>query len=360
MFRVYNFAAGPAMLPESVLRKVQQDLLSWQDSGTSIMEIGHRTATFQDMLAKLESKLRKLMNIPNNYKVLFSSGGGQGHFSFIPMNLCGKNKAVDYIVSGTWSERAAKYAARYADVSIVTTATLSSIPAPATWKLNPDAAYVYYCPNETINGVQFADIPEVGDVPLVADFTSSILSDEIDVSKFGLIFASAQKNLGIAGITLLIIRDDLLDQAQACTPEIFNYKLQAEQNSLLNTIPTVPAYMMDLMVDWIINDQGGMVNLAQNNRRKVAKLYACIDNSNGFYTNTIEKQYRSLINVPFTLPTEDLLKHFLVEARQFGLAYLNGHKLVGGARASLYNAMPEDGVDKLIEFMQHFAKKYAE
>lgn len=360
MFRVYNFAAGPAMLPESVLRKVQQDLLSWQDTGTSIMEIGHRTATFQDMLAKLESKLRKLMNIPNNYKVLFSSGGGQGHFSFIPMNLCGKNKAVDYIVSGTWSERAAKYAARYADVSIVTIATLSSIPAPATWKLNPDAAYVYYCPNETINGVQFADIPEVGDVPLVADFTSSILSDEIDVSKFGLIFASAQKNLGIAGITLLIIRDDLLDQAQACTPEIFNYKLQAEQNSLLNTIPTVPAYMMDLMVDWIINEQGGLTNLAQNNRRKVAKLYACIDNSNGFYTNTIEKQYRSLINVPFNLPTEDLLKHFLVEARQFGLAYLNGHKLVGGARASLYNAMPEEGVDKLIEFMQHFVKKYAE
>ena len=360
MFRVYNFAAGPAMLPESVLRKVQQDLLSWQDTGTSIMEIGHRTATFQDMLAKLESKLRKLMNIPTNYKVLFLSGGGQGHFSFIPMNLCGKNQAVDYLVSGTWSERAAKYAARYAEVNIVTTATLSSIPDKSTWKLNPNAAYAYYCPNETINGVQFAEIPDVGDVPLVADFTSSILSDEIDVSKFGLIFASAQKNLGIAGITLLIIRDDLLDQAQAVTPEIFNYKLQAEQNSLLNTIPTVPVYMMDLMVDWIINEQGGLTNLAQNNRRKVAKLYACIDNSDGFYANTIEEKYRSLINVPFNLPTEDLLKHFLVEACQFGLAYLNGHKLVGGARASLYNAMPEEGVDKLIEFMQHFAKKYAE
>ncbi len=360
MFRVFNFAAGPAMLPESVLRQVQQDLLSWQDTGTSIMEIGHRTVTFQDMLSKLEAKLRKLMNIPSNYKVLFLSGGGQGHFSFIPMNLCGKNKAVDYFVSGTWSERAAKYASRYADVSIVTTASMSAIPDKSTWKLNPDAAYAYYCPNETINGVQFSEVPDVGNVPLVADFTSSILFEEIDVSKFGLIFASAQKNLGIAGITLLIIRDDLLDQAQAVTPEIFNYKLQAEQTSLLNTIPTVPVYMMDLMVDWVIEEQGGLKAISEANRRKVAKLYACIDNSNGFYSNNIEEKYRSLINVPFNLPNDDLLKHFLVEARQFGLAYLNGHKLVGGARASLYNAMPEEGVDKLIEFMQHFAKKYAE
>lgn len=359
MFRVFNFAAGPAMLPESVLLRAQKELLNWQDTGTSIMEIGHRTNTFQDMLSRLESKLRKLMNIPTNYKVLFLSGGGQGHFSFLPMNLTGKNKNVDYIVSGIWSERAAKYAKRYANVNIVTTATLNNLPPVGTWKLTPDAAYVYYCPNETINGIQIHNIPDVGNVPLVADFTSSILSDHVDVSKFGVIFASAQKNLGISGITLVIIRDDLLEQAQDCTPEIFNYKLQAEQNSLLNTIPTVPTYMMDLMIDWIIEDQGGLSKVSENNRRKVQKLYNCIDNSGGYYSNNIDKEFRSLINVPFNLPSDDILKHFLVEAAQVGLAYLNGHKLVGGARASIYNAMPEEGVDKLVEFMQQFAKKYS-
>lgn len=360
MFRVFNFAAGPAMLPESVLLKMQHDLLSWQDTGTSILEIGHRTATFQDMLIRLEQKLRKLINIPTNYKVLFLAGGGQGHFSFVPMNLCGKNQEVDYLVTGSWSERAAKYAKKYAKVNIVTTASLTEIPDPSTWNLNPNAAYAYYCPNETINGMQFHTIPETGNVPLVADFTSSLLSDTLDVSKFGVIFASAQKNLGIAGITLVIIRDDLLDQEQDITPPVFSYKTQAEQGSLLNTIPTVPAYVMDLMIDWIINEQGGLNKLAETNRRKVAKLYECIDNSNGFYRNSVKPEYRSLINVPFNFLSDDLLKHFLAEAAQFGLAYLNGHKLVGGARASLYNAMPEEGVDKLIEYMKHFAAKYAE
>lgn len=356
MFRVFNFAAGPAMLPESVLIRAQKELLNWQDTGTSIMEIGHRTSTFQDMLARLEDKLRKLMQIPANYKVLFLSGGGQGHFSFVPMNLTGKNRSVDYLVSGIWSERAAKYAKRYADVSIVTEASLQEIPAPESWKLNPNAAYAYYCPNETINGMQFPFIPDTGDVPLVADMTSSILSAPIDVSKFGLIFASAQKNLGISGVTLLIVRDDLLNQAQECTPEVFNYAIQAEQSSLLNTIPTTAVYMMDLMVDWA-NEQGGLQEIEKNNLRKVQKLYDCIDNSNGFYANKTAKPYRSLINVPFTLPSDELLKHFLVEAGQFGLKYLNGHKLVGGARASLYNAMPELGVDTLVNFMRDFAKQ---
>ena len=355
MFRVFNFAAGPAMLPESVLLRAQSELLNWQDTGTSIMEIGHRTSTFQDMLAKLEDKLRKLMQIPQNYKILFLPAGGQGHFSFIPMNLTGKNKSVDYLVSGIWSERAAKYAKRYAEVNIVTNATKTAIPAASTWKLNPNAAYAYYCPNETINGMQFSAIPDTGTVPLVADMTSSILSAPIDVSKFGLIFASAQKNLGIAGVTLLIIRDDLLDQAQDCTPEIFNYALQAEQDSLLNTIPTTAVYMMDLMVDWINDEQGGLEKVAANNLSKVNKLYQCIDNSNGFYTNLIEANYRSQINVPFSLPNDELLKHFLAEAGQLGLKYLNGHKLVGGARASLYNAMPKKGVDTLVDFMYDFA-----
>lgn len=358
MSRNYNFAAGPAMLPESVLVRAQNEMLDWNNTGCSIMEIGHRTKAFENLLNNLQDKLRNMMNIPANYKILFLSGGGQGHFSFIPMNLCGKNKKVDYIVTGSWSERAVKYAKRYADVNVVTTASLSTIPDTSTWHFTPDAAYVYYCPNETIGGMQVHDLPQTNGVPLVADFTSSILSDEIDVSQYGVIFASAQKNLGISGITLVIIRDDLLDQAQDCIPEIFNYKLQVENNSLLNTIPVSAVYMMDLMVDWV-NEQGGIHKVAETNRRKVKKLYDCIDNSNGFYGNPVEPKYRSLINVPFTFKNDDLLKVFLEEAKEFGLTYLNGHKSVGGARASLYNAMPETGVDKLVEFMQNFAKKHA-
>lgn len=358
MSRNYNFAAGPAMLPESVLLRAQKEMLDWNNTGCSIMEIGHRTKSFQSMLTNLQDKLRALMSIPSNYKLLFLPGGGQGHFSFLPMNLTGNNKKTDYIVTGSWSEKAAKFAKRYSEVNIVTKASISTVPDVGEWKFTPDAAYVYYCPNETINGLQLHDIPETNGVPIVADFTSSIISDEVDVSRFGVIFASAQKNLGISGITLLIIRDDLLDQAQECTPDVFNYKLQSENDSLLNTIPTSAVYMMDLMVDWI-NEQGGLKAIAEINRRKIKKLYDCIDNSNGFYTNPIDKKYRSLINVPFTFKNDDLLKEFLLEAGEFGLTYLNGHKSVGGARASLYNAMPEAGADRLVEFMQLFAKKHA-
>lgn len=358
MFRGYNFAAGPAMLPESVLLRAQQELLNWQNTGTSIMEIGHRTAIFQTFLARLEQKLRHLMTIPFNYKVLFLAGGGQGHFSFIPMNLTKNNRDVDYLITGIWSERAAKYASKYANVNIVTQATQNAIPDKTTWTLNPNAAYAYYCPNETINGIQFSDIPDCGDVPLVADMTSSILSEPIDVNRFGLIFASAQKNLGIAGITLLIIRDDLLGQTLDYVPEVFNYTLQAEQNSLLNTIPTVPVYMMDLMLDWVVSEYGDLKNVAETKHRKAKMLYDCIDQSNGFYSNPIEPTYRSHINIPFNLPSQELLQLFLNEAELEGLKYLNGHKLVGGARASLYNAMPESGVASLVEFMQQFAVKY--
>lgn len=359
MSRSYNFAAGPAMLPESVLIKAQEALFDWQSTGVSIMEIGHRTANFKDMLIQTEQKLRELMNIPANYKVLFLTGGGQGQFSLVPMNLTKNNDQVDYFITGIWSERAAKYAARYAKVNIVTTATKSAIPDKSSWNLNSNAAYVYYCPNETINGIQFAEIPETGNVPLVVDMTSSILSEAIDVSRFGLIFAAAQKNLGIAGITTVIIRDDLLDLALDIVPEVFSYKEQALQGSLLNTLPTMPAFMLGLMLDWIIDEQGGLANVVEANKRKVAKIYAAVDNSNGFYTNSVESKYRSQVNIPFSLPSEDLLEHFLAEANQYGLKYLNGHKLVGGARASIYNAMPEAGVDKLVNFMQQFAAKHA-
>jgi len=357
MNRVYNFSAGPAMLPEAVLLQAKKSLLNFQDTGCSIMEIGHRTPIFQNLLANLEQKLRNLITIPENYKILFLPGGAQGHFSFIPMNLTKHNHEVDYLVTGIWSERAAKFAKRYAEVNIVNTPSSNSIVDKSTWVLNPKAAYLYYCPNETINGIQFDEVPKSGDVPIVADMTSCILSEEIDITKFGLIFASAQKNLGIAGITLLIIRDDLLGYALDCTPEVFNYSLQAEQNSLVNTIPVFPVYIMDLIVDWIIGEQGGLKSVAKSNHHKVSQLYTFIDNSNGFYTNHINPAYRSYVNVPFSLPNDELLHLFLKEAESQGLKYLQGHKLVGGARASLYNAMPLEGVLKLISFMEEYSKK---
>src|SRR3990167_6351404 len=348
MSRIYNFSAGPAMLPESVLVRAQDALLNWKGSGVSIMEIGHRTAAFKDLLLQLEEKLRKFMTIPFNYKVLFLAGGGQGHFSFIPMNLTKYKHRADYLVSGVWSSRAADYAARYVHVDLVASITGNTLPDQCTWVFNPEAAYVYYCPNETINGVQINSIPAHGVVPLVADMTSSILSRAVDVTQFGLIFAAAQKNLGIAGITLLIIRDDLLENALDCVPEVFNYTLQAAEHSLVNTIRTVPVYMMDLMVDWMINEQGGLEAIAAANARKANLLYTCIDESHGFYRNTVDPMYRSQINVPFDLPQDELLQLFFVEAARQGLCYLNGHRLVGGARASLYNAMPEAGVAQLV------------
>lgn len=355
MTRVYNFGAGPAMLPEEVILRAKDEMLDWQGTGVSAMEIGHRTSTFADMMTTLQAKIRKVMNIPENYKVLFLAGGAQGLFSLIPMNLTGKNKVVDYFVSGIWSEKAAKYARHYADVGIVTEATSSSIPEKSTWKLNPNAKYAFYCPNETINGIRFSVIPDTGNVPLIADCTSSILSENIDITKFGIVFASAQKNLGISGIALMIIRDDLLDEAQPIVPEVFNFRNQSDNNSVLNTIPTYPVYMMDLMIDWV-NNQGGVDKIAVNVKNKAAKLYKAIDES-GFYINSIENKYRSLVNVPFSLPSQKLLDKFLVEAENNGLKYLKGHKLVGGVRASIYNAMPESGVDKLIEFMKYFKYK---
>lgn len=344
------------MLPEAVLQRAQKELLNWQGTGISIMEIGHRTPIFQKLLTDLEEKLRQLMKIPPQYKILFLSGGGQGQFNLIPMNLTKYNQAVDYLVTGIWSERAAKYATKYASVNVVAQTNGHSIPDTATWQLNPQAAYVYYCPNETINGIQFHEIPNTGNVPLIADATSCILSEPIDINQFGLIFASAQKNLGIAGITLLIIRENLLEQAVDYVPEVFNYALQSEQHSLVNTIPTTAVYMMDLMVDWLIQEYGNLNQVAQIQRQKATLLYECIDQSNGFYSNPINVNCRSKINIPFNLPTATLLDKFLKNAELQNLKFLNGHKLVGGARASLYNAMPVSGVEQLCDFMHGFSK----
>ena len=354
--RDYNFAAGPAMLPYEVLTTIKNEIFNWQGTGVSIMEIGHRTSNFQDMLNDLQNKLRQVMNIPPNYKVLFVQGGAQGQFSAIPMNLIRYNQNVDYVITGTWSKRAAKFASKYASVNIVNQDINTGITPMEEWTLNKNASYVYYCPNETINGVAFDFIPMVNDIPLVADMTSNILSSVTDISKFGVVFASAQKNLGIAGVTLVIVRDDLLDRYLDINPDTWQYKLLADMNSLINTVPVFSIYVMNLMVDWVIK-QGGVEEIARINHTKANKLYNYIDSSD-FYFNLVDKKYRSLVNIPFNLINDSLLSEFLLDAQTNGLRYLKGHSLVGGVRASLYNSMPAIGVDKLIEFMDYFAIKH--
>jgi phosphoserine aminotransferase len=351
--RDYNFGAGPAMLPSIVLERMRAEIFDWRSTGVSVMEIGHRTPQFQGLIRDLLAKLRSLLHIPANYQLVLTTGGAQGQFDAIPLNLTGVNQHVDYFISGTWSKKAALCAQKYAQVNIVTTAATDSIPDASTWQLNPNAAYAYYCPNETVAGLSFPEIPRVGNVPLVADLTSLIASGPLDYSQFGLAFASAQKNLGIAGVTLVIIREDLLEQAASFTPLVWNYKLMAAEQSSINTPPTFAIYMMDLMVDWMIA-QGGVLALEAINQRKMRKLYHYIDNSE-FYFNSVLPQFRSALNIPFNLLNNDKLPQFLNEANACGLRYLKGHISVGGARASLYNSMPESGVDKLIEFMQDFA-----
>lgn len=353
--RDYNFGAGPAMLPTEVLEKITEDLFDWNATGVSVMEIGHRTLQFQNLLNNLQIKLRKVLSIPDNYKIILTTGGAQGQFDAIPLNMTLNNKNVDYFITGTWSRKAAEFAKKHANVNIVTEATKYAIPDSSTWNLNPNASYAYYCPNETVDGIAFPEIPNVGNVPLVADFTSSIAYAPMDFSKFGIVIASAQKNLGIAGVTLVIIREDLLNQSLPYTPVVWNYKTQVEQNSSINTAPTFAIYVMDLMVDWIIA-QGGVDKIGEINRRKTAKLYDYIDSSN-FYINNIDKKYRSELNVPFNLANNDLLSDFLSQSSHAGLKYLAGHLSVGGGRASLYNVMPEQAVDKLITFMRNFADK---
>lgn len=355
MQRAYNFGAGPAMLPTEVIQQIQNELFDWRGLSVSVMEIGHRTPQFQNLISELKFKLQKVLNLPANYRIALASGGAQGHFDAIPLNLCRYNQEADYFITGIWSRRAAEFAPKYVKVNIATEAGKSAIPDQAHWKLNPQAAYAYYCPNETIDGIAFPNIPEVGSVPLVADLTSSIAFEPLDYSKFGIAFAAAQKNLGIAGITLIIIREDLLEQAHPHTPVVWNYKKLIEQNSSVNTPPTFAIYVMGLMVDWIIA-QGGVEALGVINKRKAAKLYDYIDQSN-YYINNVEKKYRSGLNIPFELKSNDLLPQFLKEADANGLKYLAGHKLVGGGRASLYNAMSEAAVDKLIDFMRDFAAR---
>lgn len=356
--RAYNFCAGPAALPTAVLEKAQAEMLDWHGKGLSIMEMSHRSKDYVAVAEKAEADLRKLMNIPENYKVLFLQGGASLQFSAIPLNLLGKNSKADYIQTGIWSEKATKEAQRYGDINVIEAgASIDgklAITDQSTWNLSDDAAYVHYAENETIGGIQFASIPET-DKPLVADLSSSILSAPLDVSKFGLIYAGAQKNIGPAGLTLVIIRDDLLDQAKAEIPSLLKYSAQAKNDSMVNTPATYAWYLSGLVFEWLL-EQGGVDAIYQANLAKAELLYGYIDSSD-FYNNPIAKENRSIMNVPFTLANADLDKQFLKEAEENHLLNLAGHRSVGGMRASIYNAVPLEGVQALVSFMDDFAKR---
>lgn len=360
MSRVYNFSAGPAMLPEAVLKRASEEMLDWHGIGASIMEVSHRGKEFKSVAEQAEADLRELLAVPDNYKVLFLQGGAQAQFATIPMNLLGDKKSADYICTGSWSKKAIAEAKRYCDVNVAASGEASgytTIPPFESWQLNKDAAYVHYTPNETIGGVEFHWVPDTGDVPLVADMSSTILSRPVDVSRFGLIYAGAQKNIGPAGLTLVIVREDLLGRAWDACPSVFNYQAQADSDSMLNTPPTYAWYLAGLVFQWL-KDKGGLEGMAEINKRKADKLYSAIDAS-PFYQNPVEPQSRSWMNVPFTLANPDLDAEFLKQAEQRGLTTLKGHRSVGGMRASIYNAMPEEGVDALLEFMAEFERNHA-
>lgn len=356
--RVFNFAAGPATLPLEVLEQAKAELTDWRNGGMSVMEVSHRSKAFVAAAQEAEADLRELLAVPSNYKVLFLQGGATGQFSAIPLNLATAESTVDYINTGAWSKKAIGEAKRYAKVNVAAdeaASNYSTVPDQSALKLTQGAAYVHYTPNETIGGVEFPYIPDTNGVPLVADFSSTILSRPIDVSKFGLIYAGAQKNIGPSGIVVVIVRDDLIGKARAGTPTVFDYKAMADDNSMLNTPPTFGWYFAGLVFKWL-KKQGGLEAVGQKNRAKAEKLYGAIEAS-GYYRNPVAKNARSWMNVPFTIPNPDLEKTFLAEAGKAGLTNLEGHRSVGGFRASIYNAMPIEGVDALIAFMKEFQKR---
>ncbi len=360
MSRVFNFSAGPAALPQAVLEQAQAEMLDWNGSGMSVMEMSHRGKEFMSIAAEAEADLRELMAIPDNYKVLFLQGGASSQFAMIPMNLLGAKKSADYINTGAWSKKAISEAKRYCDVNVAATTegtSFSSTPSQEELNLSADAAYVHYTPNETIGGVEFSYIPETGDVPLIADMSSTILSRPIDVSRFGMIYAGAQKNIGPAGLNIVIIRDDLIGDALESTPSMFRYATHADNDSMYNTPPTFGWYLAGLVFKWL-KGLGGLEAMAGINQAKAQLLYEAVDGSD-FYANPVEKESRSWMNVPFTLANPDLDAEFLKGAQEVGLMTLKGHRSVGGMRASIYNAMPREGVERLVEFMHEFESKNA-
>nr|VFJ48847.1 MAG: phosphoserine aminotransferase apoenzyme [Candidatus Kentron sp. FW]VFJ57069.1 MAG: phosphoserine aminotransferase apoenzyme [Candidatus Kentron sp. FW] len=359
MSRIYNFSAGPAMLPEIVLERAKEELPNYNGTGMSVMEMSHRGKEFLSIAERAEANLRKLMDIPDTYRVLFLQGGASLQFAAVPLNSCKWGTRVDYLDTGHWSGRAIKEARRFAEVNVVASgkdSNYTSIPEKYMWRLDYDALYFHYTPNETIGGVEFHWVPETAPVPLVADMSSNILSRPIDVDRFGIIYAGAQKNIGPAGLTVVIVREELVGKPMDHTPTVIDYETQIEAGSMSNTPPTFAWYMAGLVFEWLI-DEGGLTVMAERNQRKADKLYGTIDNS-GFYTNPVDPKCRSRMNIPFTLADDKLDNTFLSEAAAIGLKSLKGHRSVGGMRASIYNAMPEAGVDKLVEFMKEFERKY--
>ncbi len=357
MSRVYNFSAGPSMLPQAVLEKAASEMLDYQGSGQSVMEMSHRSKTYQAIIDEAEALLREVLNIPDNYKVLFLQGGGSTQFAMIPLNLK-KNGKADYVITGQWAKKAAAEAKKFLDVNVVASSadtTFTYIPKldPATF--SKDADYFYICLNNTIYGTHYSpqQLPDTGDIPLVTDASSCILSEPMDVSKFGLIFAGAQKNMGPAGVTVVIIREDLIQDVPENVPTMLTYKIHADNGSMYNTPPCYSIYMVKLVLEWLKNDIGGVEKMHELNKAKAAKLYDFLDNSK-LFKGTVEKDSRSLMNVPFVTGDKELDAKFVAEAAKAGLVNLKGHRTVGGMRASIYNAMPMEGVDALIDFMKKF------
>ena len=356
---IYNFSAGPAVLPRDVLQQVQAELVDWHGSGMSVMEMSHRGKEFMGIAAEAEADLRELMGIPANYKVLFLQGGASLQFAMVPMNLLRGKASADYLNTGEWSKKAIKEAKKYGTVNVVASSedrNFSYAPAQDSWHLDPNAAYVHYTPNETIGGVEIFWTPETGSVPLVADMSSTILSRPIDVSKFGVIYAGAQKNIGPAGLTIVIVRDDLIGETVPGTPTMFDYKIHADNDSMYNTPATFAMYTAGLVFKWL-KARGGLVAMEKTNREKANLLYDALD-ATDFYASPVARDNRSLMNIPFTLKDAALDEAFLKDAKDRGLIQLKGHRSVGGMRASIYNAMPVEGVRALVDTMREFEKSH--
>ncbi|AVQ94800.1 3-phosphoserine/phosphohydroxythreonine transaminase [Ethanoligenens harbinense] len=355
--RVYNFSAGPSMLPEPVLSRAASEMLNYQGSGQSVMEMSHRSKVFDGIIVRCEELLRKVLGIPSNYKVLFLQGGASSQFAMIPLNLMNGSGKADYILTGQWATKAQKEAARYGDARVVASSkdkTFTYIPKTTAADFDPEADYAYICMNNTIYGTKYAELPDTGKVPLVADVSSCILSEPLDVSKFGLVFAGAQKNMGPAGLTVVIVREDLIGHARDITPTMFNYQTHADNRSLFNTPPCYAIYICMLVLEWL-EELGGLEEMAKINRKKAGILYDFLDNSK-LFRGTVEKEYRSLMNVPFVTGSDELDKKAVKEAEAEGFINIKGHRTVGGLRASIYNAMPLEGVEKLVDFLGRFEK----
>ena len=359
MSRAFNFSAGPAALPTSVLERAQAELLDYQGRGVSIMEMSHRSPLYMEMAQQVEANLRDLMSVPEDYAVIFMQGGATLQFSALLWNLLGDKKSADYAVTGLWSRKAQQIASNSCDTRVLCDAADFDYRKghdSGSWDIDPEAAFVHYCPNETVHGLEFPDTPDTGDVPLVADFSSSILSAPVDVSRFGVIYGGAQKNIGPAGITLVICRRDLLQDCAPQVPAVLSYKAQEASGSMLNTPPTYSWYLVGLMLEWL-QEQGGLAAMQQQNKQKAALLYERIDRSN-FYNNLIDPSWRSRMNVVFNLADPALEAVFVAESDAAGLRALKGHKAVGGIRASLYNAVPLEAVEALADFMGEFERRH--